>query len=78
MDSAEKIPAGTGLVVEAVPEKPELKIAVLTAAEAAAGEGAVLASNTSSLSVTDLAAALKRPARFLGSTRSRPRSSWRS
>jgi len=66
VDSAEKIPAGTGLVVEAVPEKPELKIAVLTAAEAAAGEGAVLASNTSSLSVTDLAAALKRPARFLG------------
>lgn len=61
-----EIPADAGLVVEAVPEKPELKIAVLTAAEAAVGEEAVLASNTSSLSVTDLAAALERPRRFLG------------
>ncbi|MEV2275457.1 3-hydroxyacyl-CoA dehydrogenase family protein [Nocardiopsis sp. NPDC049922] len=60
------IPADTGLVVEAVPERPDLKIAVLTAAEAAVGEETVLASNTSSLSVTDLAAALRRPGRFLG------------
>ncbi|WP_433702079.1 3-hydroxyacyl-CoA dehydrogenase family protein [Nocardiopsis sp. CA-288880] len=60
------VPADTGLVVEAVPERPELKIAVLTAAEAAVGEDAVLASNTSSLSVTELAAALRRPHRFLG------------
>lgn len=66
VDSAEEIPAGADLVVEAVPEKPEIKIAVLTAAEAAVGEDTVLASNTSSLSVTDLAGALKRPARFLG------------
>ncbi|QVJ00188.1 3-hydroxyacyl-CoA dehydrogenase family protein [Nocardiopsis eucommiae] len=63
---ASELPDGTGLVVEAVPEKPALKIAVLTAAEAAVGEDTVLASNTSSLSVTDLAAALKRPGRFLG------------
>ncbi|MFL1375990.1 3-hydroxyacyl-CoA dehydrogenase family protein [Nocardiopsis protaetiae] len=63
---AADIPAGTGLVVEAVPERPELKIAVLTAAEAAVGEETVLASNTSSLSVTELAAALKHPSRFLG------------
>ncbi|OLT29629.1 3-hydroxybutyryl-CoA dehydrogenase [Nocardiopsis sp. CNR-923] len=60
------IPADTGLVVEAVPERPDLKIAVLAAAEAAVGEETVLASNTSSLSVTDLAAALRRPGRFLG------------
>lgn len=60
------VPADTGLVVEAVPERPELKIAVLTAAEAAVGHDAVLASNTSSLSVTELAAALRRPRRFLG------------
>ena len=64
--AVEQIPAGTGLVVEAVPEKPALKIAVLAAAEAVVGEDTVLASNTSSLSVSDLAAALKRPARFLG------------
>ncbi|MBR8740804.1 3-hydroxyacyl-CoA dehydrogenase family protein [Nocardiopsis sp. MG754419] len=60
------LPGGLGLVVEAVPEKPALKIAVLTAAENAVGEDTVLASNTSSLSVTELAAALKRPERFLG------------
>lgn len=60
------VPAEAGIVIEAVPEKPELKIAVLTAAEAAVGEETVLASNTSSLSVTELAAALKRPHRFLG------------
>lgn len=63
---AADISARTGLVVEAVPERPELKIAVLTAAEAVVGEETVLASNTSSLSVTELAAALKRPSRFLG------------
>ncbi|WP_017583574.1 3-hydroxyacyl-CoA dehydrogenase family protein [Nocardiopsis valliformis] len=63
---AADIPADAGLVVEAVPEKLELKLAVLTAAEAAVGEDTVLASNTSSLSVTELAAALKRPGRFLG------------
>lgn len=60
------IPAEAGIVIEAVPERPELKIAVLTAAEAVVGEQTVLASNTSSLSVTELAAALKRPSRFLG------------
>lgn len=64
--SPAEIPPDTELVVEAVPERPELKVAVLTAAEAAVGEEAVLASNTSSLSVTELAAALKRPQRFLG------------
>ncbi|GAB3715620.1 3-hydroxyacyl-CoA dehydrogenase family protein [Nocardiopsis nanhaiensis] len=63
---AADIPVDAGLVVEAVPEKPELKIAVLTAAEAAVSADTVLASNTSSLSVTELAAALKRPGRFLG------------
>jgi 3-hydroxybutyryl-CoA dehydrogenase len=57
---------GTGLVVEAVPERADLKVAVLTAAETALGADAVLATNTSSLSITELAAALQRPARFLG------------
>lgn len=63
---AARIPGQAGLVVEAVPEKPELKTAVLAEAEAAVGEGTVLASNTSSLPVTGLAAALKHPGRFLG------------
>jgi 3-hydroxybutyryl-CoA dehydrogenase len=66
VDAPTDLSPDTGLVVEAVPERADLKIAVLTAAESALGAGAVLATNTSSLSVTELAAALQRPARFLG------------
>jgi 3-hydroxybutyryl-CoA dehydrogenase len=66
VDSPTELAAGTGLVVEAVPERADLKVAVLTAAETALGPDAVLATNTSSLSITELAAALQRPARFLG------------
>jgi len=65
LDSPAELDAATGLVVEAVPEDPALKAEVLRAAEAAVGPDAVLATNTSSLSVTELAAALDRPARFL-------------
>lgn len=57
---------GCGLVVEAVPEDPALKTEALTAVEAHLGRGAFLATNTSSLSVTTLAASLARPERFLG------------
>ena len=60
------IPAAVALVIEAVPEAAELKVAMLAAAEVAVGETAVLASNTSSLSITELSAALQRPERFLG------------
>lgn len=66
VDTAADLPAGLSLVVEAVPEIPGLKVQVLRAAEAALGPDAVLATNTSSLSITELAAALDRPARFLG------------
>src|SRR4051812_36602103 len=66
VDSAADLSTATGLVVEAVPEQADLKITVLTAAETALGPDAVLATNTSSLSITELAAALDHPARFLG------------
>ncbi|KGH48668.1 3-hydroxybutyryl-CoA dehydrogenase [Modestobacter caceresii] len=66
VDSPAELTEDAGLVVEAVPERADLKVAVLTAAEAVLGPDAVLATNTSSLSVTELAAALQRPARFLG------------
>ena len=58
--------AGCGLVVEAVPEDRELKIEALRRAEASLAPDAALASNTSSISIDDLAAPLERPARFLG------------
>ncbi|WP_334171366.1 3-hydroxyacyl-CoA dehydrogenase family protein [Sinomonas sp.] len=54
------------LVVEAVPEDPGLKATALAAVEREISPHAYLATNTSSLSVTGLAASLERPARFLG------------
>ena len=54
------------LVVEAVPEDESLKRRVLAAAERRLPAGAVVASNTSSLSIAALASALERPERFLG------------
>ena len=58
--------AGCGLVVEAVPEIPDLKIEALVRIEATIEPGAAIASNTSSISIDRLAAALSRPADFLG------------
>lgn len=58
--------ARCGLVVEAVPEDLGLKIDALTRVEAAIGPDAALASNTSSISIDELAALLDRPHRFLG------------
>jgi len=64
--SLSELPADAALVIEAVPERQTDKIAVLTAAEKAVSPSAVLASNTSSLSITDLGAALQYPRRFVG------------
>ncbi|MHA6765555.1 3-hydroxyacyl-CoA dehydrogenase family protein [Streptacidiphilus sp. PAMC 29251] len=64
--SVAQLPHGLALVVEAVPEIAALKAQLLAAAELAVGPGTVLASNTSSLSVTEMAAVLERPGRFLG------------
>jgi 3-hydroxybutyryl-CoA dehydrogenase len=55
-----------GLVVEAVPEDYELKVAALKAVEGHLSADAYLASNTSSLSVTALAGELARPSSFIG------------
>ncbi|NJQ14391.1 3-hydroxyacyl-CoA dehydrogenase family protein [Streptomyces bohaiensis] len=61
-----ELPVDTQLVVEAVPEDAALKARLLAAAEQAVGPKTVIASNTSSLSLTELAAVLQRPDRFLG------------
>jgi 3-hydroxybutyryl-CoA dehydrogenase len=58
--------AAAAIVIEAVPERPELKRDVLERAEAAAPADALLASNTSSLSIGDMQAWLARPGRFIG------------
>jgi len=54
------------LIIEAVPEKVELKKSVLKEAGEVAKEGALMASNTSSISITELASATKRPENFCG------------
>ncbi|MUN06923.1 3-hydroxybutyryl-CoA dehydrogenase [Agromyces luteolus] len=58
--------AGSDLVVEAVPEDLGLKVDALTRVEAVLGADAALASNTSSISIDELAGRLDRPERFLG------------
>jgi 3-hydroxybutyryl-CoA dehydrogenase len=52
--------------VEAVPEQRELKERVLKEADAALRPGVILASNTSSISITALAAKTGRPEQFIG------------
>jgi 3-hydroxybutyryl-CoA dehydrogenase len=64
--SPAELPHGADLVVEAVPEDAALKARLLAEAERAVSGGCVLATNTSSLSVTELAAVLREPGRFLG------------
>ncbi len=54
------------LVVEAVVENPNVKKAVLAEVESQLPEGAILTSNTSTISITELATALKKPENFCG------------
>jgi len=54
------------VIVEAVVENPKIKHAVLTETESQIRDDAVLASNTSTISITHLAEPLKRPENFCG------------
>ncbi|MDF5922266.1 3-hydroxyacyl-CoA dehydrogenase NAD-binding domain-containing protein [Pseudomonas aeruginosa] len=54
------------IVVEAVVENPKVKQAVLAEVEGAVKEDAIIASNTSTISISLLAQALKRPENFCG------------
>ena len=58
--------ADAGLVIEAVPEDRALKLDALARIEGAVRDDAVVASNTSSISIDALAGSLARPERFLG------------
>ncbi|HUD71847.1 MAG TPA: 3-hydroxyacyl-CoA dehydrogenase family protein [Dongiaceae bacterium] len=58
--------AAADLVIEAVPESIEIKRSLYAAIDAALRPEAILASNTSSLGIADLAGGLARPERFLG------------
>jgi 3-hydroxybutyryl-CoA dehydrogenase len=58
--------AAADFLVEAVPEKIEIKRAVLADADRLLRDDVIIASNTSSISMTTLASLTKRPERFVG------------
>ncbi|MNF48230.1 putative 3-hydroxybutyryl-CoA dehydrogenase [compost metagenome] len=55
-----------GLVIEAASENLELKLRILKQISEQVGREAIIASNTSSLSISQLAAAVSHPERFIG------------
>ena len=58
--------ANVDIVVEAVVENPKIKQSVLAEIEGQLRDDAILTSNTSTISITHLASALKRPENFCG------------
>ena len=58
--------AAADFAVEAVPEQLELKVRVLKDADAILRPSVILASNTSSISISKLAAETSRPEKFIG------------
>jgi 3-hydroxybutyryl-CoA dehydrogenase len=64
--SLEEGVADVDLVVEAVPETPSLKHELFRRLDTAAPAAAILASNTSSISITEIAARTSRPDRVIG------------
>jgi 3-hydroxyacyl-CoA dehydrogenase len=64
--------AGAGLVLEAIPEKLDLKRQVTAEMENHLGDDAIIATNTSGIPVTAIAQALRRPGRFVGMHWSNP------
>jgi len=58
--------AGCDIVIEAIVESLDAKNDLFVALDDLCGERTIFASNTSSLTITDMAAATKRPDRFVG------------
>ena len=58
--------AGADLVVEAVVEKPSVKEELFSSLDRICREGVILATNTSSISITRIASATRRPDRVIG------------
>ncbi len=57
---------GAGLVIEAATEDMAIKLSIFRELDELADEGAILASNTSSISITKIAAATKRAGKVIG------------
>ena len=58
--------SGSDLVIEAVIEDAELKKSAFREIDELCGDHVIIATNTSSISITDLAAATRRPGKFIG------------
>jgi 3-hydroxybutyryl-CoA dehydrogenase len=58
--------AGADFIIEAAPERIDLKLALLSDVQRLAPAHAVIASNTSALSITEMAGSLANPARVAG------------
>jgi 3-hydroxybutyryl-CoA dehydrogenase len=58
--------AGSDLVIEAVPENRELKVSIMKELNTIVGEDTILASNTSSIPIAELAGVVSRPGRVVG------------
>jgi 3-hydroxybutyryl-CoA dehydrogenase len=58
--------ADASLIVEAATENRDLKFKIFSDLDAAAGSSAILATNTSSISITEIAARTKRPEKVIG------------
>ncbi len=57
---------GTGFVIEAAPERIDVKLSLLRDVDRHAPAAAIVATNTSALSITELAGSMQRPARVAG------------
>jgi 3-hydroxybutyryl-CoA dehydrogenase len=57
---------GADLVIEAAPEKIDLKLSLMAEIDRHAPDHAIVATNTSALSITEMAGATKHPARVVG------------
>jgi len=65
-ENLEEALSGVDLVIEAVPEKIDLKRSIFQKIEKLAPENAILATNTSGLRISDIASVMKNPERVVG------------
>tara|TARA_B100001027_G_scaffold71419_1_gene48832 strand:+ start:1915 stop:2793 length:879 start_codon:yes stop_codon:yes gene_type:complete len=65
-ENLEEALSGVDLVIEAVPEKIDLKRSIFQKIEELAPENAILATNTSGLRISEIASAVKNPERVIG------------
>lgn len=64
--TSKKSASDCDLIIEAIPEIPNLKFSTFSELDAICKSGAILASNTSSISIDEIAAATNRPDRVIG------------